>query len=193
MSAWDDERHPHLAREVVAIEAALARKTPVLGICLGAQLLARSLGAELRRAERAEIGWHEVQPTLAGRDDSVLGAFRPSEQVFQWHSDTFELPSDAVHLAQGADGACAQQAFRYGENAYGLQFHLEANAALIDRWLATPALCAELEGDDGSGADAIRVQTRERISESLRLSDATFGRFFDRWTGRPRRPRHPHR
>jgi GMP synthase (glutamine-hydrolysing) len=194
MSAWDDARYPHLAREVAAIEAALANETPVLGICLGAQLLARSLGAEVRPAERAEIGWHEVSTTDAGRSDPVLGGFAATERVFQWHGDTFELPTGAVHLAHGANGGCTQQAFRHGESAYGLQFHLEANAALIERWLGTPAHRDELESLGGEAeADAIRRETREQIASSLRLSEETFGRFFGRWTRRRRRSAHPHR
>lgn len=194
MSATDDAEFPHLHREMSAIEVALAAGTPVLGICLGAQLLARCLGAEVRPAERTEIGWHEVCPTEAGRADPVIGGFDPSEHVFQWHSDTFELPDGAVHLARGPDDGCAQQAFRYGESAYGLQFHLEANAALIARWLATPAHRDELESLVGSpDAETIQRETRERIAHSLRLSDETFGRFFDRWTGRRRRESQPHR
>ena len=145
MSAWDDASCPHLGREVSAIEAALAGGTPVLGICLGAQLLARALGAEVRRAEQPEIGWHEICPTEEGRTDPVLGGFSACERVFQWHRDTFDLPDGAAHLARGDDRGCVQQAFRYGETAYGLQFHLEANAALIDRWLSTPAHQLELE------------------------------------------------
>lgn len=194
MSARDDVGHPHLAREVASIDAALDRGTPVLGICLGAQLLARALGAPVRRAEVQEIGWHDVLPTEAGRVDPVFSSFAATESVFQWHTDTFDLPDGAVHLARGAATGCANQAFRFGDRAYGLQFHLEANAALIERWLNTPAHVAEIEAQGARlDAEAIRRETRERISRSLQLADETFGHFLDQWTDRRRRIPHPHR
>ncbi len=194
MSAGDDGAHSHLAHEVTAIEAALDRGTPVLGICLGAQLLARALGAAVRPASVREIGWHDVCPTAAGRADPVLRGFAATESVFQWHADTFDLPDGAVHLARGSAAGCANQAFRYGDRAYGFQFHLEANAALIERWLHTPAHVAEVEAQGGRlDAEAIRRDTRARIARSLQLADETFGHFLDHWTDRHRRAPQPHR
>jgi len=195
MSAWDDATHPHLAREVESLRRALDREIPVLGICLGAQLLARALGAAVHPAPLPEVGWHEVSPTAAGQADPVLGGFEQTERLFQWHGDTFELPEDAVHLARGNGGAhsCANQAFRYGDRAYGLQFHLEANAQLIERWLRTPTHVSEIEArGEPLDVEAIRSATLTRIARSLRLSDETFGRFLDLWTERGRRSPHPH-
>lgn len=194
MSAWDDENHPHLQTETALIETAVAQGTPVLGICLGAQLLARALGARVHPAAEREIGWHAVTPTEAGRADPVLGGFEGTEDVFQWHGDTFDLPDGAVHLVRSATAGCAHQAFRYGNHAYGLQFHLEADAALIERWLNTPQLQHEIaESPSPTDPDAIRAETQQRIARSLELSQETFGRFLELWTDRPRRERHPHR
>ena len=193
MSAWDDANHPHLAVEATLIEAAVSRGTPVLGICLGAQLLARALGARVYPAPREEIGWHSVEPTPAGMSDPVIGSFQPTEHVFQWHSDTFDLPSGAVHLARATDG-CPNQSFRYADHAYGLQFHLEADAPLIERWINDPEMRTEMSAlSDPLDPDAVRNETRERIARSLELSEQTFGSFLERWTDRPRKPRHPHR
>jgi GMP synthase (glutamine-hydrolysing) len=194
MSAWDDDGYPHLATETQVIADAIVRGTPVLGICLGAQLLARALGSKLLRAPTPEIGWHPVAPTLAAREDPIFQAFEETEQVFQWHSDTFELPEGAVQLARSAANGCAQQAFRYGDCAYGLQFHLEVDAPLIERWLNTPQLCREMERlPNPIEPAALRDATRTHIGRSVRLSDAVFSRFLEGWTDRPRRTQQPHR
>src|SRR5512139_763419 len=111
MNVEDQHRRPHLTTELRAIERALAQDKPVLGICLGAQLLAHVLGAPVRRHEQPEIGWYDVHTSDAGRADTVLGAAGERLPVFQWHSYTYELPRDADHLARSQ--TCEQQAFRY--------------------------------------------------------------------------------
>lgn len=143
MNVVDCGRHSHLITEMRLIEQALAQDKPVLGICLGAQLLAHVLGAPVRRLQRPEIGWYRLDTTPAGRIDPILQPLGAGVPVFQWHSCSFELPSGAQHLASTTD--CANQAFRHGRNAYGFQFHLEADEALIGRWLANPPMRAELE------------------------------------------------
>ena len=158
---------------------------PVLGICLGAQLLAHVLGAPIHRMERAEIGWHRLQATEHGRADPVLSALAGDAPVFQWHRYRFDIPDGATHLA--ATPGCEQQAFRWGDNAYGFQFHLEMDEALIERWLATPAYrqeLAELGGDDDE--TAIQQQTREHIAAMQVGADAVFNSFLD-LIGRPQR------
>lgn len=185
MNVEDSAHRAHLLTEMRAIESALKQDKPVLGICLGAQLLAHVLGAPIRRQGEAEIGWYEVATTTAGQADPVLAGLGAQAELFQWHNYTFEIPRSAQHLAHSA--ICANQAFRHGRAAYGFQFHLEASQSLIERWLATPAYQQELR-DAGSAhdADAIRLHTRTRIAAMEQLAEQVFGEFLD-LAGRPMR------
>ncbi|UXI67176.1 type 1 glutamine amidotransferase [Tahibacter amnicola] len=185
MNVEDQERRPHLKTELRAIETALAQNKPVLGICLGAQLLAHVLGAPVQRHRETEIGWYDVKTTEAGRSDPVLAPLGAVHPVFQWHSYTFEVPRDAHHLAETA--SCANQAFRYGQNAYGFQFHLEANRALIERWLSIPSyrddmLAASLPHDEA----AIRARTASAAAVMEATAERVFNNFLD-LVGRPAR------
>jgi GMP synthase (glutamine-hydrolysing) len=185
MNVEDQSRRPHLRVELRAIERALRLGRPVLGICLGAQLLAHVLGAAVRRHERAEIGWYGLHATAQGAVDPVMAPLAPSSTVFQWHSRRFDLPDGAVHLAR--TGSCEQQAFRYGASAYGLQFHLEADLPLVRRWLATPAYREELDAA-GLGHDAATIEARaaEFVAALQPAADAVFNGFLD-LIGRPAR------
>ncbi len=185
MNVEDQATRPHLRTELAAIERMLAQGKPVLGICLGAQLLAHALGAKVERCPVPEIGWYPLRLTQAGRVDPVLGALGDDTSVFQWHGQRFDIPDGAVHLAHSE--GCAQQAFRHGDNAYGFQFHLEMDAPLIERWLARPAYRDELAASGlPHGADAIRAQTRVHIAGMQRQAQAVFNGFLDR-IGRPQR------
>ncbi|MFT4569640.1 MAG: GMP synthase (glutamine-hydrolyzing), partial [Candidatus Binatia bacterium] len=145
MSADDSTNHPHLATEVDVLRTALERDMPILGICLGAQLLALALGGQITRNHRKEIGWYPVSPTAQGLADPLIGEFGPTEPVFHWHGDTFSIPNDAVHLATSQN--CTNQAFRYGDNAWGFQFHLEVDEPMIERWLRIPIMRDEMDSD----------------------------------------------
>ncbi|GAB1407757.1 glutamine amidotransferase [Thermomonas brevis] len=187
MNVEDQALRPHLRTELQAIERMLELGRPVLGICLGAQLLAHALGAPVVRHHTREIGWYPVHTTDAGREDAVLAPLGEAAPVFQWHGCRFDVPSDAVHLARGEH--CEQQAFRYGRNAYGLQFHLEMDEPLVERWLQTPAYREELEAAGlPHDAQAIRDQTRAHIAGMQRQADAVFNNFLD-LVGRPERRR----
>jgi GMP synthase-like glutamine amidotransferase len=135
MSVNDEHLHPWLAAEKRFIARVIERGIPVLGICLGAQLIASALGARVLRNPEPEIGWFPVQAIPAATAGSISTtnsttnavpagfAFPPSLPVFHWHGETFELPPGAVPLARSA--ACANQAFSLGDTVVGLQFHLE--------------------------------------------------------------------
>jgi GMP synthase (glutamine-hydrolysing) len=138
MNVDEVERHPALAAEREWMAAAVERGMPVLGVCLGAQLLARALGAEVRPGERPEVGFAPVE--VADPSDPLLGGLAPRTKVLHWHGDAFDLPAGAQQLASSELTAC--QAFRAG-NAWGVLFHPEADFALIEAWLAVPAMVEE--------------------------------------------------
>ena len=132
MGAGDTAVHPHLAREQELLRAAVERDLPVLGVCLGAQLLAAALGARVTKGASPEVGLGQVTLTAEGRKDRVLGAAGDTIPVFHWHEDTFEVPRGAVHLARS--DLFPNQAFRAGKRAYAFQFHVEVDRALAAEW-----------------------------------------------------------
>jgi len=149
MNADETDRHPELATEREWLAEALRRDMPLLGICLGAQLLARALGAEVRAGER-EVGFAPVE--IVDPDDPVLGTLAPSTTVLHWHGDVFDLPDGAQLLARSE--RTEVQAFRRG-NAWGVLFHPEADFALLEAWLAVPEMVREARealGDQGAAA-----------------------------------------
>ncbi len=133
MGANDDERHPNLAAERDLLGGAVRAGYPVLGVCLGAQLLAAALGGRVHKGPAEENGFGEVTLTREGERDPVLGPAGPAIPVCHWHSDTFDLPPGAVHLA--TSGRYPNQAFRVGDRAYGFQFHVEVDEALYGEWV----------------------------------------------------------
>lgn len=178
MNVCDHPQPGHLVTELRAIERALHQGKPVLGICLGAQLLAHVLGAPVRRHVQPEIGWYDIHTTAEGRADPVLRPLGAMTPVFQWHGCTYDLPDGAVQLARS--DSCEQQAFRWGDKAYGFQFHLETDTALIERWLALPHHGAEL-ARAGLPHDehAIRRRTQELIGQVSGTANAVFNAFLD--------------
>lgn len=185
MNVEDHRRRPHLLTEMHLIEQALAHDKPVLGICLGSQLLAHVLGAPVRRHRQSEIGWYQLKTTTAGRRDAVLAPLGESSPVFQWHSYTFDIPDSAEHLAMTA--SCENQAFRYGAKAYGLQFHLEVDERLVSRWLSLPAYRQELIAAQlGHGPDEVEQLTLQQAARMKTLAEPVFDNFLD-LIGRPQR------
>lgn len=190
MNADQLVEHPHLATELDLIEEALKRDISILGICLGAQLLSKTLGGKVMAGAGREIGWHSVDVTPAGRTDPVLAAFGERREVFQWHDDVIDLPGNVEHLASST--VCPAQAFRYGDHAYGLQFHLEADGALIERWLSVPQH-REVFADGDVDPEQIRSRIKASIDPLMTLSNDTFGRWVSRFELQPRRRHLPSR
>ena len=131
-SAVDDEEHPYLPKVAALTRAFGEADKAVLGICLGAQLVARGHGAENILGRPIEFGWHEVKPSEAGRSDPVLSTLGKGAPLFHWHLDTFSLPPGAAHLASSV--MTENQAFRIGRAVYGIQFHFEADRPLVEQW-----------------------------------------------------------
>jgi GMP synthase (glutamine-hydrolysing) len=190
MNADNTAEFPHLATELELIVEALQRDMSILGICLGAQLLAKALGGTIHASAGREIGWYSIDLTEAGQNDPVLSTFGQQSEVFQWHDDVIELPADTEHLA-GSDN-CPVQAFRHGEHAYGFQFHLEVDGALIERWLTVPQHQSEF-ADGDVDPEQIRGRIKESIEPLISLSNSTFGRWVDRFEIQPRRRHLPSR
>ena len=131
-SAVDDAEHPYLPRVAALTKAFGEADKAVLGICLGAQLVARGHGGTNILGRPIEFGWQKVAPTEAGRRDPVLSALGNGAALFRWHLDTFTLPPGATHLATSA--MTEMQAFRLGRAVYGIQFHFEADRELVGQW-----------------------------------------------------------
>ncbi len=131
MNIYQEQQHPWLASEKFCIDQALAAGKTLLGICLGAQLLADRLGSRVYAGFEREIGWWPLHLTEAGRQSNLFSDLDEPLQAYHWHGDTFDLPAGAVCLA--SSNACVQQAFRYKQRVLGLQFHLEVTAESMRR------------------------------------------------------------
>jgi GMP synthase (glutamine-hydrolysing) len=154
MHADQDDRHPWLREENFFLQRLLMLKSPVLGVCLGAQLLAKAAHAEVYPASEPEIGWTTIELTDEAADDPVLGGLPRRFDAFQWHYYTYDLPGGATELARSP--VCTQ-AFRLGEYAWGIQFHAEVTEPQITEWLRDESR------DLPAPAEELLAQTRERV------------------------------
>lgn len=178
MGVYEAEKYTHIKTELGLIEEALKKDIPILGICLGAQLLAHVLGSDVRKSPQKEIGWCDVNMTLAGMDDPLFSHFEKREKIFQLHGDTFDIPKSAIQLASSE--ICNAQAFKYNEKAYGIQFHLEVDQAMIWRWLESEQNRKEFFNQcPDFNEEKIREETFKYLDRSGDLSVQTFNKFID--------------
>jgi GMP synthase (glutamine-hydrolysing) len=133
MSANDGEKLEFIRDELKMIPQALELKIPLLGICLGSQLIAKALKSKVYSGKQKEIGWYPLQLRPSAEKDPMFGSLSSPVFMFQWHGETFDLPSGAIHLA--ASSLYPNQAFRYTDRIYGLQFHCEMTDAMIRDWI----------------------------------------------------------
>jgi GMP synthase (glutamine-hydrolysing) len=169
-------KYPYLAHEVQWIRQAIAAGLPVLGVCLGAQLLAKALGSKVYQNPVKEVGWYQAELTSEADRDYLFAGCGKQISVFHWHGDTFDLPAGTIRLAEGE--LCRNQAFRYGSSAYGLQFHIEMNEELIDSWLEKAEESGEFKNLDYIDLDKIRMQTATELPSLEALAGKILGRFI---------------
>jgi GMP synthase (glutamine-hydrolysing) len=171
-SVYDQGKYPFLRDEIKLIESALNHEKPVLGVCLGSQLLAATLGATVYPGMRKEIGWNRVTLTEACRSDSLFAGIPRSFTAFHWHGDIFDLPRGATRLASST--LTANQAFRHGLNAYGLLFHLEVTFPQVRNMV--DVFADELHAAGLNGA-AIKLNAHPHLSALQQIGHTVFLRW----------------
>ena len=180
MSVNDEAEHPWLVAEKALIARAVRVGVPFWGSCLGVQLLASSLGARVRQGPAAEVGVLPVFATPDAAADPVFSGLVWPRQTLQWHEDTFDLPQGATLLATSP--AYPNQAFRVGRVAYGVQFHIEIDAAMADEWAQVPAYIGSADGVLGAGGlDRLLADFRASMSEMQADGRVLFSRWVDLW------------
>lgn len=151
MSVNDADRYPYIHQEIELVQNFALNKKKMLGICLGAQIMASAFGAKVYAGAEKEIGWYDLQPVCRSGTDPLMdrlmkdpetGEYLPKIKVFHWHGETFDLPEGSLHLFKSQ--LYPNQAFRYGENAYAFQFHIEVTEPMIYEWLKHEAVDLDL-------------------------------------------------
>jgi GMP synthase (glutamine-hydrolysing) len=173
MNADDLDTYPFLKNVRHLIEQALDAATPVLGVCLGAQLLTRALGAEVRPAEQREIGFHDVTATTEAQGDPVVGPFTPHAKVFQFHEDECELAPGATLLLEGTGTKI--QGFKI-DNAYGIQFHFEVTPEIVSAWCDE---VPDLKDGWGMSKQEVLAEAKLYLADQQRAGRATAKAFLD--------------
>ena len=132
MNVYEEEKYPFLKEEDAFLKKVLDEEIPVLGICLGAQLLAKARGSRVSKAKTEEVGWSEIRLTAQAQHDPLFRGLPSLFDVFEWHEDTFDIPADGALLATNA--VCRNQAARFGRSAWGIQFHIEVTMEMLNSW-----------------------------------------------------------
>ncbi|MCX8022614.1 MAG: type 1 glutamine amidotransferase [Syntrophorhabdaceae bacterium] len=170
MNVYEEDRYPFLVEEGDFIKKIIEEKIPLLGICLGAQLLAKACGAPVVRSPKKEIGWYRVNITDDGEKDPLFKGLERSFPVFQWHEDMFHIPTQGSLLARGR--LCKNQAFKIGSSSYGLQFHIEVTEEMVESWLEEIDMPkrrkSRILGDTYKNIKLLRTQ-RERLFQNLAM------------------------
>ena len=172
MNVYEEERYPYLKSLNKTITNFATEGGHYLGFCLGGQLLAKALGAKVRRNHTREIGNFEIHLTEKGVEDPLFKGFERIFPALEWHGDTFEIPEEAVKLAESE--LCTNQAFRF-KNAYGLQFHLETTPGMTEEW--TDVYAGELN-EEGIDAAVMLKETEKKADIYRGLSNQLFANFF---------------
>lgn len=168
MSVDEEDKYPFLRSEVEFLRRAVGGGVPVLGICLGAQMIARACGAEVAKAPLEEVGWDQVCLTRDGRGDLLFRGLPEALKVFQWHRDTFDVPKGGLLLATSP--RCNNQAFRY-INSYGLQFHIEVTREMLAAWFQESPECGEILRQFSEVQDEFHRQGRRIWENFLSIMD----------------------
>jgi GMP synthase (glutamine-hydrolysing) len=172
MGGEQNALEPPLAPQAALLREATAQGVPVLGVCLGAQLLAHAHGGEVRKLPRRHLAWPELQALPASAGDPVLGALPPGAAGVHWNEDGFSLPAGAVELLRSPAGT--GEGFRVGERAWGVQFHPELDEEALEHWYATWGYALD---EAGVSEEAARAADREHLPRQRALSEAIFGGF----------------
>lgn len=172
MGVYDHPRYPFLSDEMRLIEQALKEEKPILGVCLGSQLLAAALGGAVAPGKKKEIGWHPVRLTHEAQTDRLWRGIEPVFTAYHWHGDLFQLPEGAVPLARSEQ--TEHQAFRYGPHAYGFLFHMEVTQKIIGEMVEI--FSEELRESRVEGGEIIR-----KIPDHLPRLQEIGGTVFQRW------------
>lgn len=176
MNVYEETEYPFLKDEDMLIKEALSKKLPMIGVCLGAQLMAKAAGARVTKGQKKEIGWYPLHLTREAAADPAFKVMPEEIEVFQWHGDTFEIPKGAVRLASSE--LFPNQAFRIGENAYAFQFHIEVTEAIIKEWIEING--TELEGvRDYIDSKKVLAESKQKASEIKKLANGIYKGLFN--------------
>jgi GMP synthase (glutamine-hydrolysing) len=175
ISVNDTADYPFLQQEITLLERRLALDKPTLGICLGAQLMAKALGANVYPGPAKEIGWYPLNLTEAGHHAGLGMLIENDVRMLHWHGETFELPKAARHLA--ASALYRNQAFAYGDHALALQFHAECTASGLERWYVGHV--AEISHTPPLSVAALRADAQQYAPTAARAGQTFFAHWLD--------------
>jgi GMP synthase-like glutamine amidotransferase len=187
MNVDEEDRYPWLVPETGVIRAAALGGMPILGVYLGGQLLAKALGARVTKNPEPEVGLLDVELTDAGATDPLFTGWPRRAAVVQWHSDTFAIPDGGVRLATSP--ACGNQAFRYGTCAYGLQFHPEVTADMVNDWADVPEYAEAMRRMQSPGGGSPFAGITTSATQLAERAERLYGNFRALWHDRVHRRR----